>query len=123
MELGHIVHGNFNDCCRIPMERSIRQDLYHYIIGDEIQDHYENETFVVRPYCWDDESEESCKPNFEHKPSGFKMTWYKCPLRDPYCNMEISHDQFQSILYDCLNSTMDGTSYCIDEWWEGESNG
>lgn len=42
---------------------------------------FENDTFVMRTYCWCDGEilghEIGCPPNFEHKPSGLQISWYK----------------------------------------------
>ena len=59
---------------------------------------HSNGIFIVRPYSW---GECSCDdfgrwpncdcsaswPNFEHLPSGFKMAWYKYPLRGAESNI------------------------------------
>lgn len=44
------------------------------------------------------------KPNFAHKPSGFELQWYKYPLRDSYMNQDISVEQFNQIIDDCIES-------------------
>lgn len=43
---------------------------------------YENDTFMMHPYCWCDRDD--CKwcgderaPNFIYKPTGYKAWWYK----------------------------------------------
>lgn len=97
-------------------ERQVNQDLFWFILGDFYEDNesFENDTFILRMYDWD----ENKKPNFEHKPSGFKMYWYKYPLRSPEVNMNITHEQFSCILYDCRNSLDQYAKYVIDEWWK-----
>lgn len=44
-------------------------------------DEFDNDTFTMRPYCWCDgdrpSHEMGCPPNFEHKPSGLRISWYK----------------------------------------------
>lgn len=107
-------------------ERQVNQDLFYHILSDVIDDlhdaSFENETFIIRAYNWD--TEEDVAPNFEHKPSGFKMWWYKYPLRSPEVNINISHEQFSCILYDCKNSITASEDkhpkiYVeIDKWWE-----
>lgn len=101
-------------------ERQVNQDLFRYILGDFYYDldygNFENDTFIIRFYDWDNND----KPNFEHKASGFKMYWYKYPLRSPEVNMNISHEEFSCILYDCLNSVNERITYEINKWWEGE---
>lgn len=43
--------------------------------------YYENDVFCIRAYCWCDGDEKGhengCPPNFEYKPLGFKVSWYK----------------------------------------------
>jgi len=50
---------------------------------------------------------EDCKlvlPNFHHKKSGYKLAFYKYPLRDSYANIELSHPEFDKLIIDCINS-------------------
>ena len=44
------------------------------------------------------------KDNFKHFESGFAIQWYKYPLRDAYMNMDITLDQFKTIIDDCIHS-------------------
>lgn len=118
-----------NDKCDIPFERSTNEVLWNYtmvlkskwedILGNNGHD-YENDTFMVRSYDWglDDEANKKNEYHFWHKPSGFKLQWYKYPLRDPYVNMDISHEQFLDILRDCTNSIHPNFTYAINEWWK-----
>ena len=122
MELGNLLFGKIADDCNIPFEREVNQELFYYILvnKDTGIDHdfgFDNDTFTLMPYCWDDDVE-NVEPNFYHKPSGFKISWYKYPLRDSYCNMDITHEQFRSILYDCVNSLNEWFQQDIDKWWE-----
>ena len=115
--------------CDIPFEREVNEFLWNYtmilkskwenILGNNGHD-YENDTFMVRSYNWglDDESNAKNEYHFLHKPSGFKLQWYKYPLRDPYVNMNISHEQFLDILRDCTNSIHPNFTYAINEWWK-----
>ena len=126
MELGNLLFGKSSKDCIIPFEREINQELFNYILYDDMKkldydvDGFDNETFTIIPYDWGD-LEEDVEPNFYHKPSGFKISWYKYPLRDSSCNMEITYNQFRSILYDCFNSLNTGLVYDIDKWWEYET--
>ncbi len=66
--------------------------------------HYEDDTFIVRPYYWGDEEDDDYEeraglPNFEHKPSGFKMWWYKYALRGSFANMPVDYKFLSNILY------------------------
>ena len=118
-----------SDKCDIPFERSINEVLWNYtmvlkskwedILGNNGHD-YENDTFMVRSYDWglDDEANKKNEYHFWHKPSGFKLQWYKYPLRDPYVNMDISHEQFLDVLRDCTNSIHPNFTYAINEWWK-----
>ena len=127
---GYWGNGNMkSDKCDIPFERSTNEVLWNYtmvlkskwedILGNNGHD-YENDTFMVRSYDWglDDEADKRNEYHFWHKPSGFKLQWYKYPLRDPYVNMDISHEQFLDILRDCTNSIHPNFTYEINEWWK-----
>ena len=127
---GYWGNGNMkSDKCDIPFERSTNEVLWNYtmvlkskwedILGNNGHD-YENDTFMVRSYDWglDDEADKRNEYHFWHKPSGFKLQWYKYPLRDPYVNMDISHEQFLDILRDCMNSIHPNFTYAINEWWK-----
>lgn len=53
------------------------------------------------------EHPESCpvvRPNFHHKKSGYKLKWYKYPLRDSYANKNLSLKEFSSMIDDCVDS-------------------
>ena len=127
---GYYGNGNIkSDKCDIPFERSTNEVLWNYtmvlkskwedILGNNGHD-YENDTFMVRSYDWglDDEADKRNEYHFWHKPSGFKLQWYKYPLRDPYVNMDITHEQFLDILRDCTNSIHPNFTYAINEWWK-----
>ena len=127
---GYWGNGNMkSDKCDIPFERSTNEVLWNYtmvlkskwedILGNNGHD-YENDTFMVRSYDWglDDEADKRNEYHFWHKPSGFKLQWYKYPLRDPYVNMDITHEQFLDILRDCTNSIHPNFTYAINEWWK-----
>ena len=127
---GYWGDGNMeSDKCDIKFEREVNEVLWNYtmilkskwedILGNNGHD-YENDTFMVRSYDWglDDEANTRNEYHFWHKPSGFKLQWYKYPLRDPYVNMDISHEQFLDILRDCTNSIHPNFTYAINEWWK-----
>ena len=118
-----------SDKCDIPFERSTNEVLWNYtmVLKSKWEDtlgmngnDYENDTFMVRSYDWglDDEADKRNEYHFWHKPSGFKLQWYKYPLRDPYVNMDISHEQFLDILRDCMNSIHPNYITQINEWWK-----
>ena len=115
--------------CDIRMERQVNQILWGEIMGDlghNWDRTYANDTFEVRAYDWADADDDSNAWHFWHKPSGFKLEWYKYPLRSPYANMDITHEQFLNILYDCHNSMEEGKKcrvlYDVVRWWEEKSS-
>ena len=110
------------------MERTVNQILWEHIMGDlgfDWDNTYENDTFIVKAYDWSD-VEDANDWHFWHKPSGFKLQWYKYPLRGVMCNMKITHEQFADILYDCRNSMEEGKSFKylheVDKWWARYGN-
>jgi len=40
-------------------------------------------------------------PNFLHKPSGFRLDWYKYPLRDSYSSEPLTRELMRSMFADC----------------------
>jgi hypothetical protein len=53
------------------------------------------------------EHPETCytmRPNFHHKPTGYKLQWYKYPLRGSYANQDLDFDEFTDIVDDCRAS-------------------
>ena len=84
-------------------------------------DHFENNTFEYIPYSWNEDVWDN-KYNFWHKPSGFKLSWYKYALRGAESNLNITDEQFVDILYDCLNSLEEGKKckllHDVYKWWE-----
>lgn len=110
-------------CCKYQMERDVNQVLWYSVFDDNSEYSYgrngndfENETFEVKSYNWNDE--DGNEYNFYHKPSGLKVYWYKYPLRSPMSNkMDLTHEQFLQVLKDCWNSLKTGIYYDIDTWW------
>ena len=66
----------------------------------------ENDTFYYKSEAedtiWDKDG--NYQPNFIYKPSGFKMCWYKYPLRSCYANRDIDFDSFKKMVDACLTS-------------------
>lgn len=83
-----------------PLEKFLRRVALKFAKPDEWADKYgtefENEVFMMHPYCWcwragcpwcaedtndrimnQKNTEGKSAPNFHHKPSGFKVWWYK----------------------------------------------
>lgn len=109
------------------VDRKVWQILWAYILGDKFGyggEHFENDTFEYIPYSWSDDG--TNEYHFFHKPSGFKIQWYKYALRGAECNMKISDNQFVDILYDCANSLEEGKEvrflHDINKWWEESEN-
>ena len=52
--------------------------------------------------CEHDENCDLLKPNFLYKPTGFKLYWYKYPMRGSTMLPGITTAQFMEIILDCL---------------------
>lgn len=63
-----------------------------------------NAVFCVRPYYWGEDDVISDLPNFEHYPSGLKVTWYKYVLRSGQANREIALPELLAIFQECRDS-------------------
>lgn len=108
------------------INQKVRQILWDAILGSLGFGHslppYNNEVFECIPYSWEDIN----TYHFWHKPSGYKIYWYKYALRGASCNMDITDEQFIDILYDCLNSLPINQNprivYDVDRWWDVEEN-
>jgi len=116
---------------RIPnfeVSRKVWQPLWCYIMAFISEDmasgykKFENKTFSTEPYDWGWEGEGS-QVNFHHKPSGYKISWYKYPMRGTTANMDITPEQFTDILWDCVNSTSKNVTHEINAWWKEGKNG
>ena len=106
--------------CKYHIEREVNQVLWFSVFDGEHSygrdgNDFENNTFKIKSYDWNDDDNNDY--HFWHKPSGLKIYWYKYPLRSPMSNMEITHEQFLSVLRDCFNSLKTGVSYDIERWW------
>jgi hypothetical protein len=113
------------------VNRKVWQILWNYILrnyalGLNNGKHFENDIFECKSYIWDEDDIENNDYHFYHKPSGFKIRWYKYALRGAYCNMNITDSQFVDILYDCFNSISIRNGVDIrfiqdvDRWWDTE---
>jgi hypothetical protein len=68
---------------------------------------FENDVFSVTSYCWcdvDGGCQRCHKPNFHYKPTDFRLSWYKYPLRGNSCNKKITSDEFLKIINHCRRS-------------------
>lgn len=125
MELGNMMFGNSRGEFEVPRGAGFEDELSRLFKAyapdeDELMREYgvryENDTFAVRPYYWgacdcgvyeEEDCKETCSlrlPNFHHKPSGYKLDWYKYPLRDSYANKDLSLKEFTAIIDDCIAS-------------------
>lgn len=112
IELGNLLFGNSRG--NFVVERDEWQDpfvdfLYRngfdmYGYYEESERCFENNVFVIRPYYWGEDEEIADLPNFEFKPTGFTITWYKYPMRDAYASHNISTKEFMRILKECEKS-------------------
>ena len=112
--------------CDIPFERQVNEVLWFFIMKNygEGDSNIENGIFALRSYNWvdsDDEDEDLNEWHFWHKPSGFKLQWYKYPLRGAYVNMEITYEEFYAILQDTMNSVRGYKDCTFTPWWKDES--
>lgn len=71
---------------------------------EETSTFFENDVFVLRPYYWGLSNEIAEKPNFEYKPTDFKLKCYKYFMRGATCNKEITKDEFRDIVKNCISS-------------------
>lgn len=66
----------------------------------------ENDIFYYKAdaenHTWDDQG--NYLPNFIYKPDGFRMQWYKYPLRSCYANRGITFDVFEKMIDACVES-------------------
>ena len=121
MEIGNLLFGDSRGW--YPVDRGKYQDLFSEFLTTADFNEYgfyngsdknhitarggdENDTFVINPYYWGDHDEEAEKPNFIYKPTGFKIKWYKYPLRDSYSNQCMDEDTFEDIINHCLESVV-----------------
>jgi len=68
---------------------------------------FENDTFAIRPFYWNDDKTESEIPNFIFKPTGFEIEWYKYPFRDSYMNRRLNEKQIRHIWRLCIESVVE----------------
>lgn len=88
----------------IPTPRDYIELVYESSESKSSHAIFNNGTFIVRPYYWGDSESIAQLPNFVHIPSGLEISWYKYPLRNSYCNKDISFKNVEEILADCAES-------------------
>lgn len=113
MEIGNLLFGNSRGT--YPVDRDTYQDAfcnflerngfdgYGHKEGSD-DDVFENDTFVIRPYYWGDDEDVAMLPNFVYKPENIELSWYKYPMRDAYCSIELTPEKLQEILTACEQS-------------------
>lgn len=115
MELGNMLFGNARGEHGVPRTDEWEEEITRLCTAtdpdyDGYPLFYENDTFVIRGYWWGDEvAPEAELPNFHHKPSGFKMEWYKYPLRDSYMSDDIELSDLRDMIDECIESIGGGT--------------
>ena len=72
------------------------------------RDGFHNDLFDIRQYTeWSGAEEDPIpEPNFEFRPTGLKMTWYKYPWRAATANMELSANQIDEVFRKCVESVL-----------------
>ena len=70
----------------------------------EIYISVETDAFYIHPYYWGEDEKARKMPNFFYKPEGIGIHWYKYPMRDAYCNVELTKEKLQEILKKCIES-------------------
>lgn len=87
--------------------KTVEGTAYVRANGETFPEHahyFDNGTFCVRPYFWGESENIQQMPNFIFYKTGYQIQWYKYPLRDSYCNKEISFDEFKRMLQECEES-------------------
>ena len=93
-----------------PVLRGIFQDIFCDKLADKCEEWRrtprENDIFYYKA----DAEYNTCDdqgnylPNFIYKPDGFRMQWYKYPLRSCYANRSITFDVFENMVDSCVES-------------------
>ena len=98
----------------IAEHRGYKKDKYGYgplLTSNEGDDEFDNEIFTMRTYCWcggDIEGhEDSCPPNFVHKPTSINITWYKYAGRGITANVDwLPALTWHRIVNECIESVV-----------------
>ena len=95
---------------QLNLEEPRESDYDHYYNAfrlnkiEETSTFFENNVFVLRPYYLGISDEIAEKPNFEYKPTDFKLKCYKYFTRGVTCNKEITKNDFKDIVKNCISS-------------------
>lgn len=85
-------------------------DAYGSLVSNTGAEAWEGEVFAMRSYCWCDGGiaghEDGCPPNFEHRPSGLVVTWYKHVGRGSSQNRAVSVREWVEVLGTCIREVL-----------------
>lgn len=95
---------------KYPIPRGIWQDIFCRKLADKCEEWRrtprENGIFYYKAdaedHTFDDQG--NYLPNFIYKPDGFRMHWYKYPLRSCYSNRGTTFDAFERMIDACAQS-------------------
>lgn len=112
MELGNLIFGHSRGKHSIPDRRKYGElfsKLLEAMGADSYGEEFSNDVFEMHRYCWcDGDKCPQCgtgeQPNFLYKPTGFRLTWYKYPMRDAYTNQEVTPSMFRDMMTACIAS-------------------
>ena len=125
IEMGNLLFGNSRG--EYPVNREMSQPLFTKFFEKFDLDRYgnpdkdsllsktsstngeiyisvETDAFYIHPYYWGKDKEAQEMPNFFYKTEGIGIHWYKYPMRDAYCNVELTKEKLQEILELCAES-------------------
>lgn len=125
MELGNMAFGNSRGA--EPVDRDLQYqfvgwmeklgfDCYGIRQEQGADWAFENEVFRIQPYYWGDcecKHMNACdctasKPNFQFKPTGFRLDWYKYALRDSYSSEPLTKELIDQMFSECERSMREG---------------
>lgn len=109
MELGNLIFGNSRGLYHVEPRMEYQDTFCKFLrrIGCDFEgcskdgEEIDNDVFTLRPYYWGEDEEKADLPNFIYKPANIKISWYKYPMRDAYCNQNVSIKTFKAILKEC----------------------
>lgn len=116
MELGNILfNGNINQRYECPEDiveclKTLRNALNHYFKKQRKLDYdnpfdntgnsFKNDVFEVIAYSWNDE----CSTQYNFKYKDIEISWYKYIGRDTTINRQVTEDDRENMLFECLSS-------------------
>ena len=98
----------------ISEHRGYKKDKYSYgplLTSSDGDEDFVNDTFEMRSYCHCDGGrlghEESCPPNFIHRPTGIIISWYNHSSRGITANVDwIPALSWHRIINECVESVV-----------------